>query len=144
MIPNKFNIRAYGVIIKDEKVLLVKEKLRNFSFVKFPGGGVEKGEGPLDALKREMMEELQTTISSYRHFYTTEFFQVSAFNPEEQIISIYYSLDLDRYPDHGSIHLEPEHQMEFCWMSLETLIEEDVTFPIDKHVVRLILGRKNL
>lgn len=140
MTPDKFNIRVYGLVIKDQKLLLVKERLRNFSFVKFPGGGVEKGEGTLDALRREVMEEIQTRVLTIDHFYTTDFFQVSAFNPAEQIISIYYKITLENYPEDGYYHQEPDHEMHFFWKSLRNLNIEDVTFPIDQYVINKILS----
>lgn len=142
MTPDKFNIRVYGLVLKEQKVLLVRETLRNFSFVKFPGGGVEKGEGILDGLKREMMEELKTEILEHRHFYTTDFFQVSAFNPAEQIVSVYYRVLLKEYPSEGYIHTEPGHRMEFIWKPLDLLVMDDVTFPIDRHVVGMLLSEE--
>ncbi|HCU44150.1 MAG TPA: NUDIX hydrolase, partial [Sphingobacterium sp.] len=47
-----FNVRVYGILINDNnEVLISDEKTENVSFTKFPGGGLEYGEGLLDALK---------------------------------------------------------------------------------------------
>jgi 8-oxo-dGTP diphosphatase len=139
MLPHKFNIRVYALVIKDQKVLLVKERIDGFEFTKFPGGGVELGEGLLTALYREIKEELATECTSATHFYTTDFFQASAFNRLEQIISIYYKVGLVQNPIDGKITEELDHTMQFYWKPLEELQEEDVTFPIDKHVVGLLM-----
>ena len=144
MLPHKFNIRVYALVIKDRKILLVKENLRHYEFIKFPGGGVELGEGLMDALRREINEELDTTIIDCRHFYTTEFFQVSAFSAQEQIVSIYYKVKLGLYPKDGKITVEPDHTLEFRWKLLEELNAEDVTFPIDKHIVAMLKGQENI
>lgn len=85
-----FNVRVYGLLIDTEgRVLISDEKTENVSFTKFPGGGLEYGEGLLDALKREFMEECNLPIEIVSHVYTTDFWEKSSFN-ESQIISIYY------------------------------------------------------
>ena len=86
-----FNIRIYGVL-KDEnnRVLVSDEYIRGSYITKFPGGGLEFGEGTRDCLKREFKEETNLDVTIGQHIYTTDFFQISAFNNRDQIISIYY------------------------------------------------------
>ena len=92
----RFNIRVYGILITPQKqVLLTEEHFLGRLLRKFPGGGLRWGEGIIDCLKREWREETQTTIIRFQHFYTTEFFQRSFFNPDDQIISIYYRVWID-------------------------------------------------
>src|SRR3954464_7687123 len=88
---NRFTIRVYG-ILKDEnnRILLSDEFIRGDYFTKFPGGGMEFGEGTRDCLKREFKEETGLDVEVGEHIYTTDYFQISAFNPRDQIISIYY------------------------------------------------------
>jgi ADP-ribose pyrophosphatase YjhB (NUDIX family) len=87
----RFNIRVYGILINEEKQVLVSDELiRGKQYTKFPGGGLEFGEGTRDCLKREFLEEMNLAIEVGEHLYTTDFFQLSAFNPDHQIISIYY------------------------------------------------------
>lgn len=86
-----FNIRVYGILINEERQVLVSDEfIRGHQFTKFPGGGLEFGEGTRDCLKREFKEEMDLLVEVTDHLYTTDFFQMSAFNPEHQIISIYY------------------------------------------------------
>jgi len=42
---------------------------------KFPGGGLQFGEGTIDCIKREFREELGCEIGVLKHFYTTDYFQ---------------------------------------------------------------------
>src|SRR5829696_4074619 len=87
----QFNIRVYGILINKEKqVLVADEFIRDKYYTKFPGGGLEFGEGTRDCLKREFIEELDLKVEVLDHLYTTDFFQESAFRPGDQIISIYY------------------------------------------------------
>ena len=86
-----FNLRVYGILINEQKQVLVSDELVRGSYItKFPGGGMEFGEGTRDCLRREFLEEMNLKIEVGEHIYTTDFFQRSAFNPEHQIISIYY------------------------------------------------------
>src|SRR4030095_3823466 len=89
--PGSFNIRVYGVLINEKKEVLVSDEyIRGGYYTKFPGGGLELGEGTRECLKREFKEEMDLEVEIGDHIYTTDFFQISAFNPSHQIISIYY------------------------------------------------------
>jgi 8-oxo-dGTP diphosphatase len=86
-----FNVRVYGLLFDEKKRLLVSDEfIRGNYFTKLPGGGLEFGEGTRECLKREFMEETGLTVEVAEHIYTTDFFQISAFNNKDQIISIYY------------------------------------------------------
>ncbi len=67
--PNKFNIRVYGLLFNDQGDILVSDEERfGNRFTKFPGGGLEFGEGLSDCLKREFIEELNQNIEVINHF----------------------------------------------------------------------------
>ncbi len=140
----KFTIRVYGIFIKNSKILLVKENLNGFEFTKFPGGGLEFGEGLQDGLRREIMEEMEQDIEIKNHFYTTDFFQRSAFKLNEQVVSVYYLAEVINCPDFEKFPLsrvQPgNHTLAFYWTELQNLNPDDVTFPIDKIVVAKILS----
>jgi 8-oxo-dGTP diphosphatase len=147
-----FNIRVYGILINEQQQVLVSDELiRGQYYTKFPGGGLELGEGTRDCLKREFLEEMDLAVEVQAHLYTTDFFQQSAFNPDHQIISIYYLVkpleeitarlsnkvfdfnqeQLDRYQLNNEIET-------FRFIEWNDLNEESVTLPIDKVVVRLL------
>ena len=91
MAINRFTIRVYGILFDDNKRILVSDEfIRGDYFTKFPGGGLELGEGTRDCVQREFKEETGLDILVGDHIYTTDYFQQSAFNPNDQIISIYY------------------------------------------------------
>src|ERR1051325_4920344 len=115
----QFNIRIYGLLIEDRKILVADEIVRGGRRVtKFPGGGLELGEGPIACLEREFLEETGFQIKVLQHFYTTDFFQQSAFNPEDQIISIYYKVQRisDYNPEHHLPKNEKEVLLGFRWL----------------------------
>jgi len=135
---NRFNLRVYGILINDRnEVLLSRERRNGHEFTKFPGGGLEFGEGIKDCLQREFREELDIDIAAGELFYVTDFFQQSAFHKDHQLISFYYTV---AYPDWQLLPIEElkagtEDQETFFWVPVQELTEELVTFPVDKVVV---------
>ena len=150
--PGSFNIRVYGVLINEQKQVLVSDEyIRGGYYTKFPGGGLELGEGTRDCLKREFKEEMDLEVEIGEHLYTTDFYQVSAFNPAHQIISIYYlvnAMEDIKVPLRTKEFDFDEQQMEvynrtrmtetFRFIDWDIFSEEKVTLPIDKIVASLV------
>ena len=146
-----FNVRVYGLLIDTQKRLLVSDEfIRGNYFTKLPGGGLEFGEGTRNCLKREFLEETGLLVDVGEHFYTTDFFQISAFNNTDQIISIFYlvttkepiKIETKFKPFDFSSHqiADPNVESEvFRWIPLSELIENDMSLPIDKVVIRNLL-----
>lgn len=140
-----FNVRVYGLLINENQEILVSDEQEyGIRFTKFPGGGLEYGEGMTDGLKREFVEECNLDVEIINHFYTTDFFVKSAFN-ESQIISVYYVVQ-NTAPVELVIKANPfdfdgdvEPLQSFRWIKLSELKESDFTFPIDQHVAKLLL-----
>lgn len=138
-ITDRFNIRVYGLCIKNDHILMVNEVMNGFEFTKFPGGGLEFGEGLLDGLHREIEEELGLKTTILEHFYTTDFFQRSAFKANEQLLSVYYRIDLPDCPPIENFPIinyqSQNHRLNFFWRPLKSVQYEEVTFPIDKLIL---------
>lgn len=145
-----FNVRVYGILIDSKKrVLVTDEFIRGNYFTKFPGGGLEFGEGTRDCLKREFKEEANLDVEIGKHIYTTDFFQISAFNNKDQILSIYYFVHanepIDLVTHNSPFNFQPHHIADpngeaevFRWIEWHELNEATVSLPIDKVVVRLL------
>ena len=149
-----FNIRVYGILINEQKQVLVSDEfIRGNYYTKFPGGGLEVGEGTRDCLKREFMEEMNLKVEIGGHIYTTDFFQKSAFNPEHQIVSIYYyakalepitatlrTKEFD-FDERELAIYEIEKEIEtFRFIDWDSFSADSVTLPIDKVVANLLKG----
>lgn len=150
-----FNVRVYGVLINEKReILLSDEYIRGKYYTKFPGGGLEKGEGTRDCLKREFKEEMDLEIEVLEHLYTTDFYQQSAFNPDDQIISIYFFVkpleeirfvltekEFDFTEDQLSVYKQQSEIETFRFMDLEKFSAKNVSLPIDKVVAEIIKDR---
>ncbi|WP_316845081.1 NUDIX domain-containing protein [Pedobacter psychrodurus] len=139
-----FNVRVYGLLINQNKeVLISDEEEYGFRFSKFPGGGLELGEGLIDGLKREFIEECEAEIEVLSHFYTTDFFEKSSFN-DSQVISVYYlvkekaPLQLAFKDIIYDFDGEGEILQAFRWVKIQDLNIEDITFKTDKTVAQLL------
>ncbi len=130
----RFNVRVYGLWILDGQVLVNDETIRGMRVIKFPGGGLEWGEGPRECLVREFKEELNLDIEVAEHFYTTDVFVQSAWD-DSQVISLYYTVRAER-PE-SLANLFPEEERSF-WMPLADVHEDRFTLPLDKVVARML------
>jgi 8-oxo-dGTP diphosphatase len=147
------SIRVYGILVNElQQVLVSDEYIRGNYFTKFPGGGLEKGEGTRDCLKREFMEEMGLPVEVGNHIYTTDFYQQSAFNPAHQILSIYYfatalapvTVPLRTKPfDFDAAQLaiyQQKQQVEtFRFIPKEDFGPDSVHLPIDKIVAGMVM-----
>ena len=60
---------AYGLLINDDKILLIKKNGGPYDGkLDLPGGTIEFGETPADALKRELQEEVGILVKEYELF----------------------------------------------------------------------------
>jgi ADP-ribose pyrophosphatase YjhB (NUDIX family) len=131
----RFNVRVYGLWLHNGHVLVNEELIRGRKVIKFPGGGLDWGEGTIDCLKREWMEELNLEVDVISHFYTTDFFQPSAFD-DSQVISIYYLITADaNMPIANTMENERTY-----WMPVSHITADTFSLPIDKIVGDLLLS----
>ena len=153
-----FNIRVYGILINEKNEVLVSDELIRGSYItKFPGGGLEFGEGTRDCLRREFLEEMNLRVEVGEHIYTTDFYQRSAFNPEHQIVSIYYAVKaleniqvplrtqpFDFDEQQLKVYEESKEIETFRFICWNEFSSEVVTLPIDKIVANLVKANETL
>lgn len=146
------SIRVYGILINDAKQVLVSDEyIRGNYYTKFPGGGLEVGEGTRDCLKREFIEEMNLKVEAGEHIYTTDIYQQSAFNNAHQIFSVYYfakALEAIKVPLRSTAFDFDEQQLRiynetkqietFRFIDWKDFSPESVTLPIDKIAASIV------
>ena len=101
-----------GLMIEESKILIARRHFHdsNGGLWEFPGGKVEKGESPQQALARELKEELDLYVKVGRLFAENRFLAPHA----EFELKLYLCRRLS-----GTIHLT-EHS-EFAWITLNEI-----------------------
>tara|TARA_B110000285_G_scaffold235522_1_gene317781 strand:- start:628 stop:1773 length:1146 start_codon:yes stop_codon:yes gene_type:complete len=143
---SRFNVRVYGMILDEtgERLLICNERLPDGSYAqKFPGGGVELGEGVMDAWWRECQEELgcQPAMQSVELFHTVETFIRSIFRPDDQLIALYYVCRLQSNEDvawteESAASPGGESNVQVSWKDWRSLDFRSFRFPTDQSAIQ--------
>lgn len=134
-----FNIRVYGLLIEQNRLLITKEPFVDQLIYKFPGGGLEFGEGLHDCLIREFKEELNLDIEVVQHIFTQDDFIQSAVNPDDQVLMIYYQVKAKNFEE---FKVKTSDINEVIWKDLDELKVEDLTMPTEQKAVQELLKIK--
>jgi 8-oxo-dGTP diphosphatase len=115
----RFRIALYGVLIENNKVLLTTTKVPSGTITNFPGGGLELGESPLEAVVREFDEETGLSVAVENLIFCSQKFQQNPEYPDEQLMHIYYRVKLTggNLLDKGN----NDDVLNVGWVSLEDL-----------------------
>lgn len=133
---DKFNIRVYGIWIRDQKILVSNENIDGFKMTKLPGGGLEFGEGPKDCIIREFKEELDVDITVKQLVHATESFVQSVFRKNEQVLAMHYLVECEdeiaSLNTTQTTHVGRQNIHAFEWVSLAGLDLSTFTFEMDQ------------
>ena len=148
VVPRKFNVRIYFFLISNKideshsQVLLSDEILGGKQCTKWPGGGLEFGEGPRDCARREAREELGQEIELGPLVHATGGFVRSAWRPEEQVLCHYYVARLKgpatfRVTD-NPFDFEDGGAQSFRWESMQDFDLQQLTFATDREAAHAL------
>jgi 8-oxo-dGTP pyrophosphatase MutT (NUDIX family) len=143
----RFNLRVYGLLVHDGNVLLTHELRSGKKMTKFPGGGLEKGEGLKECLIREFEEELKIKIEVGDLYFVNDFLQPSAFDKRDQLISFYYyvtTTEIDKIDERSELDALADEDQIFEWVDIEAVKSDNFTFPIDKVVATMLENAEKL
>ena len=134
--------RVYGFLINNSKQVLVSaERFNGIPLIKFPGGGVEWGEGLQEALIREFKEELKISIRVKENIYFNDFPVESAIDKRFQVQAFFYLVEpLEPMQFSTVLSLEPpeKNTENFIWVDLKNLSEKLFTYEIEKEASKAL------
>lgn len=112
-------ICASGIVVRnDDKILIVKRSdIDDFlpGYWELPGGGMEYGEQPDEAIQREIYEECGLTISNPQPFVVTSYVGYENTPREKQYIEIFYMGDHTAGED---VTISFEHS-DYQWVDVD-------------------------
>lgn len=108
----KFIVRTRGIIVHDDKILVMKHKADYYYFA-LPGGHMEPGENVIDSTKREITEELGIEPKIGRLLFINNFTR-----EEAQSVEFFFEVTNGKdYLDTTNIGGTHKHEfVELCWM----------------------------
>ncbi|NOQ65364.1 MAG: NUDIX domain-containing protein [Methyloprofundus sp.] len=123
-------ITVRAVIIQQGKVLLIKKQsLADGIRYTLPGGALEAGETLHQAVKRECLEEIDTTVTAHDVLHIADFFipklKPQPYTRHQLEILIQCQVPADYIPRSGC---EPDkHQVSVEWLAIDTLAEHTIS-----------------
>lgn len=119
----KIRVLALAIISQGDRLFISQgfDPVKQETFYRVMGGGVDFGETSLEALKREFMEEIQAEITNIKYIACVEnIFEYNG-NPGHEIIQLYECdfVDPKFYQLEEITFNEGERQKKALWVDME-------------------------
>lgn len=129
--PNYFYLAAAMIIDEQNRLLLVRK--RNTQKFMLPGGKIDDGESAIEALIRELQEEIDLTISSQDAKFIEEYEAVAANEPGFRIQSQLFKITI---PSHLTIQPQAEIE-EIIWLKHHTILDLNLAPLVEEKILPL-------
>lgn len=114
--PKTFHIGIKGLIINNNKALILKSLTKGSYYWDIPGGRIEKGETIINALERELQEELPSIKNIQVQNLVSIFELDRTFTTDQGLMLLIYRVAAEL----SAITLSNEH-CQYQWVSKEEL-----------------------
>jgi mutator protein MutT len=125
----RFRVAVYGVLVEKGKVLLATTRVPSGTVTNFPGGGLELGEAPINAVVREFIEETGMTVEVDELLFTSQGFHQNPEYPDEQLIHIFYKVR--RKSGELATHGNNDDVQDVGWVAPEEFLQKRI-FQVDQ------------
>ena len=86
---NRPRVRVAGILIENDKILLIEHSKNDRSYWLLPGGGVDWGETTEEALEREFLEETNLVVKTEEFLFMSE---TLAPDKTKHVINLYFKV----------------------------------------------------
>jgi 8-oxo-dGTP pyrophosphatase MutT (NUDIX family) len=122
MLPaRQIRVIALGLIQHNQRTFVSEgyDPVKQQTFYRALGGGVNFGETSLSALQREFQEELQAELSNIRYLACLENLFVYSGKPGHELVQLYQCdfVDPKFYQQESTVFYEGEHQHTALWVA---------------------------
>ena len=114
-----------AVIVKDDKVLLLKKMDGNGPRYALPGGGQDTGESLQDSLQRECVEEIDSNVTIKQLLHIADYFKIRSTTPETKrhLVEFLFICEIaDDYQPRMGSHPD-KHQVGVAWADFAELLK---------------------
>ncbi len=112
-----------ALIERNGKLLVLKTETENDVLWVLPGGRVEYGEEPVEALKRELKEEI-STVAEIGDPFGMYYFYIGKESEGDQVVLTAFEADIEDQEVDISSNPADENITEYRWMKPDELIEK--------------------
>lgn len=130
---SKFRVAIYGVLTENGSVLMTETKIPSGTTMNFPGGGLELGESPIMALKREFLEETGCAVEIEDLLYASQDFQQNPDYPSEQLMHLYYRVK--RVDNSGFLNGNEDDVVATAWITPQQIPKLRI-MPVDEEFIK--------
>ena len=128
----EIRVRVSAIIVNSKKeILLVRQMKNGRSYWLLPGGGIETGERAVDALKRELKEELSLVVKKNTFLVLNETIGPKG---KRHIIQLVFNVKLKKV--NPVLNKKEKAILEFRFFSLKSLKNLEIRPDIKKYLLK--------
>ena len=133
-------VRVAGILIENNKILLIEHKKNDKKYWLIPGGGVDWGESTAEALIREYKEETNLDVTVDKFLFLSE---TIAPDKEKHVINLYFKVKKDENSKAEMILGHETKLNDLIFVSKEE-IENIKIYPNIKEQIKQLLDEKEI
>lgn len=136
----KPRVRVAGILIENDRILLIEHLKKNKRYWLVPGGGVDWGESTAEALIREYKEETNLDIDVDKFLFLSE---TIAPNKQKHVINLYFQVRVLKNSIEEMRIGNEKNLMDLRFITKEE-IEEIKLYPNIKEQLKQLLNKEEI
>jgi ADP-ribose pyrophosphatase YjhB (NUDIX family) len=127
-------VRVAGVIAREDKILLIAHKKKGEEYWLPPGGGIDYGESAVEALVREMKEELSIDVTVKDLVFSCDSIEPTG---NRHILNLFFACESEGQPILGN----DKRLSRFGYFNSEELAVIKIFPPCSRQLINYLQGK---